>query len=254
LRLVVRNLKVRYKNSALGFFWSFLNPLTQVIVMTIAFRYIMGSQIENYSVHLFTVLLPWQFFAQAVSDGSVSVAENIPLMKKFPFPRIVLPMSTIISNFVHLVLGLTVLVAIFVVLRVAVLPSFAWVPLFLVIQLMFMLGVLMMVAVLRMYYDDIRFILEAVLRLGFFLTPLVYNIQMVMESDRLTALHKELYLLLNPLTPVMIGYRSALLEGGVWPLENFWFYIGVSAGISGLVLVIGIIVWRRYEWQLPELL
>jgi len=155
---------------------------------------------------------------------------------------------------VHLLLGLTVLVAIFVVLRVAVLPSFAWVPVFMLIQLMFMLGVLMMVAVLRMYYDDIRFILEALLRLWFFLTPLVYNIQMVMESEQLTALHKQLYLILNPLTPVMIGYRSALLEGGVWPLPDFWFYIGVSAAISALVLVIGMVVWRRYEWQLPELL
>lgn len=253
-RLVARNLKVRYKNSALGFFWSFLNPLMQVVVMTIAFRHIMDLQIENYSVQLFTVLLPWQFFSQAVSDGSVAVAENNPLLRKFPFPRAILPLCTLLSNLVHLLLGMTVLAAVFIVLRVAILPSFAWVIVFMAIQMMFMLGLLLMVSVLRMYYDDIRFILEALLRLWFFLTPLVYNVQMVMDAEKLTALQKQLYLLLNPLTPVMVGYRSALLEGGVWPMEDFWFYVGVSAAISALVLAVGVFVWRRYEWQLPELL
>lgn len=253
-RLVARNLKVRYKNSALGFFWSFLNPLMQVVVMTIAFRYIMGLQIENYSAQLFTVLLPWQFFSQAVSDGSVAVAENNPLLRKFPFPRIILPLCTLFSNLIHLLLGMTVLVVIFLALPVAILPSFAWVIVFMAIQMMFMMGLLMLVAVLRMYYDDIRFILEALLRLWFYLTPLAYNIQMVMDSERLTALQKQLYLLGNPMTPVMIGYRSALLEGGVWPIENFWFYVGVSAAVSAVVLLAGAIVWRRYEWQLPELL
>ncbi len=253
-RLVARDLKVRYKNSALGFFWSFLNPVAQIIVMTIAFRYIMNSPIENFSVQLFTVYLPWQFFQQALSDGSVCVAENVMLMKKYPFPRVVLPAATIISNFIHLLFAITVIIAIFLVLHVAVMSSFLYVPLFLLILILFLLGLVLIVAVLRMYYDDIRFILEALLRLWFFLTPLVYNIEQVMDSARLTMLQKQLYLLLNPLTPLMIGFRTALLGGGAWPIENFWFYVGVSGAVSCMVLLVGIVVWRRYEWQLPELL
>ena len=263
--LVSRNLKVRYKNSALGFVWSFLNPLAQIVVMTIVFRYIIGINIPNYSVHLFTVYLPWQFFSQALSDGSICVVENVSLLKKFPFPRLILPVATVLSNLIHMVLGVLLLVAIFIVLRVVVTPAFALVPVFLLIQLAFMLGLMLMVAVMRMYYEDIRFALEAVLKLWFYLTPLVYNIQMVVETDKLALIWKKLYLLLNPITPSMIGYRSALLEGGDWPAlprtfetlpwtECVWFYVCVSAVISVCVFVIGVRVWRKYEWQLPELM
>jgi len=263
--LVSRNLKVRYKNSALGFVWSFLNPLAQIVVMTIVFRHIIGINIPNYSIHLFTVYLPWQFFSQALSDGSICVVENVQLLKKYPFPRLILPVATVLSNLIHMVLGVLLLTAIFVVLRVVVTPAFALVPVFLLIQLAFMLGLMLMVAVMRMYYEDIRFALEAMLKLWFYLTPLVYNIQMVVATDKLSLIWKKLYLLLNPITPSMIGYRSALLEGGNWPAlprllasqpwtESFWFYLGISAIISGAVFVIGVVVWRKYEWQLPELM
>lgn len=263
--LVSRNLKVRYKNSALGFVWSFLNPLAQIAVMTIVFRHIIGINIPNYSIHLFTVYLPWQFFSQALSDGSICVVENVQLLKKYPFPRLILPMATVLSNLIHMVLGVLLLGVIFVVLRVVVTPAFALIPVFLLIQLAFMLGLMLMVAVLRMYYEDIRFALEAVLKLWFYLTPLVYNIQMVVATDKLSLIWKKLYLLLNPITPAMIGYRSALLEGGDWPAlprlfaalawtESFWFYLGVSAVISVAVFFVGVAVWRKYEWQLPELM
>lgn len=264
-RLVARNLKIRYKNSALGFFWSFLNPLMQIIVMTIAFRYIIGVDIPNYSVQLFTVFLPWMFFQQAISDGSVCVAENTALMKKFAFPRVVLPTAVIASNFIHFALGCTVLVAIFLVLRVAVLPSFLFVPVFLAIEVIFLMGLMLIFSVLRMYYDDIRFILEALLRLWFYLTPLAYNIQMVMGADQLELWQKKAYLVLNPLTPLMVGFRTSLLEAGKWPelvqfidgvpwTGSFWFYVGISATISMILLLLGAKVWRKYNWQLPELL
>ncbi len=264
-RLVARNLKIRYKNSALGFFWSFLNPLMQIIVMTIAFRYIIGVDIPNYSVQLFTVFLPWMFFQQAISDGSVCVAENTALMKKFAFPRVVLPTAVIASNFIHFALGCTVLVAIFLVLRVAVLPSFLFVPVFLAIEVIFLMGLMLIFSVLRMYYDDIRFILEALLRLWFYLTPLAYNIQMVMGAEQLELWQKKAYLVLNPLTPLMVGFRTSLLEAGKWPelvqfidgvpwTGSFWFYVGISATISMILLLLGAKVWRKYNWQLPELL
>ncbi len=252
--LVKRDLKVRYKNSALGFFWSFLNPLTQIIVMTIAFRYIIQIDMPNYSVQLFVVFLPWMFFMQTLGDGADCVAQDAALIKKFAFPRIILPISKMLSNFVHMLFGYVVLIAIFIYLNIVVHPSFVLVPVFFVIQMIFMLGLVLIFSVLRMYYDDIRFILEALLRLWFYLTPIAYNIEHVLSSAQIAPFLKKLYIMANPLTPLTIGYRKALLEGGQWPMEQFWGYVGVSAELSILVLVIGLLVWRRHSWQFPELL
>ncbi len=265
MALVARNMQVRYKNSALGFLWSFLNPLTQIAVMTIAFRYIMNSPIENFSVHLFAVYLPWMFFQQSLGDGSVCVLENAPLLRKYPFPRVILPAATVLSNLIHMVLGAVVLVAILLYLQVAIRPVLLYVPLFLVVLLAFLLGLMLMVAVMRMYYEDIRFALEAVLRLWFFLTPLVYKMEQVLDTPRLSMAMKQLFVLLNPITPLMVGMRAALLEtqwppqmpsvpGGIWPAADFWFYFAFSAAVSLVTLVVGLHVWRKYEWKLPELM
>ncbi|MFP3902956.1 MAG: ABC transporter permease [Armatimonadota bacterium] len=252
--LVKRDLKVRYKNSALGFFWSFLNPLTQIIVMTIAFRYIIQIDMPNYSVQLFVVFLPWMFFMQTLGDGADCVAQDAALIKKFAFPRIILPISKMLSNFVHMLFGYVVLIAIFIYLGIVVHTSFALVPVFFIIQMIFMLGLVLIFSVLRMYYDDIRFILEALLRLWFYLTPIAYNIEHVLSSAQIAPFLKNLYIMANPLTPLMIGYRKALLEAGQWPMEQFWGHVGLSAELSILILVIGLLVWRRHSWQFPELL
>jgi len=264
--LVARNVQVRYKNSALGFLWSFLNPVMQIVVMTVAFRYIMNSPIENFSVHLFAVYLPWMFFQQSLGDGSTCILENAPLLRKYPFPRIVLPAATIISNFVHMVLSVLVLVVILLYLRVAIRPVVLYVPVFVGVLLVFLLGLMLLIAVMRMYYEDIRFALEAVLRLWFFLTPLVYNMQQVLDTERLSLPLKQLYVLLNPVTPLMVGMRAALLEpdqwpppmppapGGLCPGAEFWFYFVVSAVVALIALAAGVHVWRKYEWKLPELM
>lgn len=264
--LVARNVQVRYKNSALGFLWSFLNPVMQIIVMTVAFRYIMNSPIENFSVHLFAVYLPWMFFQQSLGDGSTCILENAPLLRKYSFPRIVLPAATIISNFVHMVLSVLVLVVILLYLRVAIRPVVLYVPVFVGVLLVFLLGLMLLIAVMRMYYEDIRFALEAILRLWFFLTPLVYNMQQVLDTTRLNLTIKQLYVLLNPVTPLMVGIRAALLEPDQWPPpmpaapgglcagSEFWFYLVVAAVISLITLAVGVYVWRRYEWKFPELM
>lgn len=256
--LVKRDLKVRYKNSALGFFWSFLNPLAQIFVMTIAFRYIIQIDMPNYSMRLFVVFLPWMFFQQTMADGADCVAKDAPLIKKFAFPRMILPISKMLSNFVHMFFGYIVLAALFVYYDIVIHPTAIYVPLFFLIQMVFMLGLILIFAVLRMYYDDIRFILEAVLRLWFYLTPIAYNLEHVMNADRIPAILKEVYIMANPLTPLMVGYRKALLPAhgavGSWPVDNFWYYVGISAAVSAVIAVIGVIFWRRHSWQFPELL
>jgi lipopolysaccharide transport system permease protein len=252
-QLVRRDLRVRYKNSALGFFWSFLNPLMQITILTIVFKYIMGSTVPNFSMELFTCYLPWMFFNQSLNDGAVCVAHDFLLVKKYAFPRIIIPISSLLSNFIHLCLGYVVLLVIFLVLPVALNVHFLWVIPLLVIQCALTLGLVLMLATLHMYYEDIKFILGSVTQLLFFLCPIVYTIEQVVGSDRLSPFWKDVYLLGNPLTPLFIGYRTALLHGGEWPIPHYFMYLGVSALWALAALLLGCLVWRRYQWHFPEL-
>lgn len=253
LQLAQRDLKVRYKNSALGFFWSFLNPVVQIVVLTIVFKYIMESQIKNFSMELFTCFLPWMLFSQSLSDGAVCVSKDFHLVKKYVFPKIILPISSLLSNFVHLVLGFVVLGVIFLLLPVAFNVYFLWVIPLLAIQSVLTLGLVLILGTLQVYYEDIRYIIHWGLSLLFFMCPIVYTIEQVMASGRLSPLWREIYLLGNPLTPLIIGYRTALLHGGEWPVSDFFFYLGVSLLWSIVILGLGLIVWRRYEWHFAEL-
>jgi lipopolysaccharide transport system permease protein len=253
-QLVQRDLKVRYKNSALGFVWSFLNPLMQVLVLTVAFKFIMGAPTKNFSVELFTCLLPWMFFLQSLGDGTVCLIKDGYMLKKYAFPTIILPAVTIASNLFHLLLGYAVMFAVFIVVPVTFHWSFLWVIPLLAIQCVLILGLILVLAVAQIYYDDVRFLQNWILQLVFFLSPIVYTVQQVMDSPRLPDLAKELYLAANPITPLLIGYRAALLYGGQWPLPNFFFYLGISAGWAVLALVFGLWLFRRHERMLPELI
>lgn len=253
-QLVQRDLKVRYKNSALGFFWSFLNPLMQVAVMTVAFKFIMGAPIKNFSVELFTCLLPWMFFLQSLGDGTVCLLKDVQLLKKYAFPTLILPAAAIISNLFHLLLGYVVMFLVFVTVPVVFHWSFLWVIPFLFIQCVLIFGLILILAVAQVYYDDIRFLQNWVLQLVFFLSPIVYTVQQVTTSPRLPELAKELYLTLNPITPLLMGYRAALLYGGQWPVPNFFFYLGVSAVWAVLALLLGLWLFHRHQRLLPELI
>lgn len=251
-QLVRRDLKVRYKNSALGFFWSFLNPLMQIVILTIVFKYIMGSKIQNFSMELFTCYLPWMFFAQSLNDGAVCVAKDYLLVKKYAFPRIILPISSLLSNAVHLLLGFVVLFVIFAILPVPFNPWWLWTIPLLLIQCLLTLGLVLMLGTLHMYYEDIRFILNSLTQLLFFLCPVVYSISQVLESDRLSVFWKEVYLIANPLAPLFVGYRTALLHGGEWPVEGYYTYLLISLAWAVVIFIIGALVWRRHQWHFPE--
>jgi ABC-type polysaccharide/polyol phosphate export permease len=107
-QLVKRDLKIRYKNSVLGFFWSLLNPLIQVATITIVVKYILGLEIANYSAYLLAAYLPWAFFQMALLDSSQILIAHRDLLRKVYFPREALPLSAVLSNLVHFALALVV--------------------------------------------------------------------------------------------------------------------------------------------------
>jgi len=253
LLLISRNLKVRYRGSALGFFWSLLNPLLQVAVFVVVFKYIMDLKEENFAFKVLFCYMAWMFFLQTVLDGTVSVAENIQIVRTTYFPRVLLPLATLGSNLFHFCLVGVIFITIFWVHPVHVpLRCALAVPLFVLLQMMLMLGVLLILASLSALYSDVRFVATTFLNLWFFLTPIIYSARQALASERAHEWMKVAFTL-NPLTPIMAAYRSLLLEG--WrhlPFEGFWESLAACVGTTVVLLVIGMVVFWRLQWRFPE--
>ena len=227
--LVRRNLKVRYKNSVLGFLWSLLNPLMQIAVWYFVFKIILGNPEENYMAFLITGFLPWLFFSQSVLDSTMCVTQEMALIKKAYFPRVILPLSSLFSNLIHLALAFVVLLGLFAIWRVDVNVHYLLIiPSTLLIAL-FAYGLSAMLGAWSVFYGDVKFIVGNLLSLWFFLTPVLYSLsgflnRSVRAKEWLTSLIaqwlpaiKTLYFL-DPVAIGIVGYRSALLNGGQNPI------------------------------------
>jgi lipopolysaccharide transport system permease protein len=250
--LARRDLKVRYKNSVLGFFWSFLNPVLQIMVYWFLINYGLNVHTENYRAQLFACFIPWMFFSQALQDGSQAVIKNLPLVKKVSFHRQALPLSSLASNFVHFVLARVVLGVVFIYLAIRWHMGLTWAYLpvamaGLVVQVVFCYGLMLITCSLSVFYEDILFLLAALLNLWFFLSPVLYSVDIV--RHRLSDALAQVYLL-NPMAPPLIAYRSIIPPNA--PPPGFALYFGIAAAVAAATLLLGQWVFRRVEWLFPE--
>ncbi|MFB3882156.1 MAG: ABC transporter permease [Armatimonadota bacterium] len=227
--LVRRNLKVRYKNSLLGFAWSLLNPLMQIGVWYFVFKILFQHDEPNFMALLITGFLPWLFFSQTVLDSTGCVTQEMALIKKAYFPRSILPLSAVLSNLIHLALAFVVVIALFAVWGVDVNIHFLWIIPATALVTVFAYGLSAMLAAWSAFYADVRFIVGNLMGLWFFLTPVLYPVSLVLSKridephnwvERALQSHlpvlKQIFLL-DPITIGVEGYRSALLHGG----QNF---------------------------------
>jgi ABC-2 type transport system permease protein len=227
--LVRRNLKVRYKNSILGFAWSLLNPLMQIGVWYFVFKILFGRDEPNFMALLVTGFLPWLFFSQTVLDSTACVTQEMALVKKAYFPRTILPLSVLLSNLIHLAFAFIVLLALYAVWGVDVTIYYLWVIPATLLVAVFAYGLSAMLAAWSVFYADVRFIIGNLIGLWFFLTPVLYPVYHVLKGslknpDNVVEIFLSAHLeplkkvfMLDPLTIGVESYRSALLYGG----ENF---------------------------------
>lgn len=251
LNLVLRDLKSRYKRSVLGFLWSLLNPLAMMLVFTVVFTVIMPSQIENYPIFLLCGLLPWNFFTGALMLSINSVAGNANLVKKVYFPREVLPISSVLANLVNFLLGLAVLMVVLIVVR-ADFSSWLWLlPFVIIIQTCFTLGVALFLSAVNVYYRDTLMIMDVVLLAWFFLTPVVYSINILPPSYQVLGLTinvQRLMYILNPMASLIATYRDLLYWGYRTDLD-FFLRTAVTAMA---VLLIGYRFFVRHSHDFGE--
>jgi ABC-type polysaccharide/polyol phosphate export permease len=254
--LVRRDLKLRYKNSVGGIAWSLLNPLMQILVITLVMKFIQARPIANYSAYLFVLFL-WNFIQVTLADGCVAILSNAQLVRKVYFPRAILPLATLLGNLFHFAVAFAFTILYFFVLRTY--PEHLSLKILLVVPVLFFnsalcLGFAFILAYLNVFYEDVRFIVNAVLQLGFFTLPIFFTIEQVRAKG-----YYDLYML-NPIAAFMVTYQRALLPPpdvsmagtAVLPVDIPWNYFALGCGVSIAVLLMGFALFNHYQWEMAE--
>jgi lipopolysaccharide transport system permease protein len=239
--LVLRDLKVKYKGSTLGFLWSLLNPLLMIVVYTVAFKYVMKIRVPNFPIFLFSALLPWNFLSSTLSMGVTSITENSNLVKKVYFPREVLPLSIVLVNLFHFCLSFLVLIPALLFFKIT--PGFSFLFLLVIVffQTFFVLGLTLLASALDVYYKDVKHFLEVMLNLWFWLTPIIWPLNLAPEK-------LQDYVYLNPFTAFVQAYRDIILHNQ-FP-NPFILTILVVTGI--LAFLLGALVFQKKQRRFAE--
>lgn len=242
--LVRRDLKGRYKGSVLGFLWTFLNPLLQLVVYTLVFSVIMRNGIEDYYLYLFVALVPWIFFSTSVTGGSSSVWAQQDMVKKIYFPREVLPIEFVTSQFVNMLLSLLVVLVVLLVSGKGINPvAFLCLPVIMVVEYMLALGIALIVSAATVYLRDLEYLLSIITMAWQFLTPVMYSVDQV-------PVELMPIFMLNPMTPVIIAYRDILYYKEVPQLGTLVHAAVLGAGL----MIIGFIVFRKLQRRFAEVM
>jgi lipopolysaccharide transport system permease protein len=240
--LVARELKARYRGSALGFVWSFINPLMLLIVYSVIFTTILPNPSEEtkpYPLFFFCGLLPWTWFSASLTEATGSLIAGGNLIRKVLFPAEVLPIVTVFSNLVHFLLGLPILIIFLIAYHHYPSPlHLLWFPVIVLVQLVFTIGLSLALAALTVHFRDIRDILSNVLQLWFFATPIIYSWRqpgVIYDHHRLMQM--------NPMMDLAVGYQEVFFFR-----EDFGAWKGILA-----VAALSVVVFLAGYWLFDRL-
>ena len=256
--LVIRDLKVRYKNSVLGVLWSLLNPMLMMIVFSIIFTVAFGRQdIREYPVFFLVGLIPWQFFSGSLISGTVSITGNSGLVKKIFFPREMLPVAAVLSNLVNFGFAMIVLVVFLYAFGLGLTWHALWVIPLLITQIIFVLGLVFLLGSINVFYRDVLMILDVVVLAWFFLTPIMYPLDLFGSSQVLLGIEfdpGQVMRWVNPMASIIDGYRTVLwgnMESS-GPVPMFVPYVIRTFVTSVIVFIMGYLVFLRTEGLFGE--
>ncbi len=240
--LVWRDVKVRYKQTVLGVIWVILQPLASMLIFTILFGVLLNAPSGGvpYPVFAFAGLLPWNYFASALTRSSTSVVNSANLVTKIYFPRLVIPLSAVFSGLVDFAVSSVVFAVIMLLYGIAPTPAILLLPLFLLLAMMTALGFGLWLSALNVRYRDINYLVPFLVQIWMYLTPVVYATTLIPERYRFL-------LSLNPMTGVVEGFRRALLGPGVTDTVLAPGLVAVSVGIALAVFLSGLVFFRTTE-------
>jgi ABC-2 type transport system permease protein len=240
--LVVKDLKLKYRGSVLGFVWSLANPLLMIAVYTIAFTYIIRQPTPGFVFYVMLGILAWTFFANAIAMSTGSVVDSGGLLRSVWFPRAILPLATVLFNLAQYLLTIAVFLPVLMLLyRKGPTTAAVAYPVFLLLQVVFTAGLALLLSVATAVFRDVRHLVEVALAILCWTTPIVYEIARVPE--RLRPL-----IALSPLTPFVTAYHDIFYYGR-WPAAPVWALAFTYAGVT---IVAGLWLMTRSEDRLTE--
>jgi lipopolysaccharide transport system permease protein len=249
--MVWRDVKVRYKQTALGVLWVLLQPLLSTLVFTVIFGILLDVPSNGlpYPIFAYAGLLPWQYFAGALTRTSTNLVDNANLITKVYFPRLTIPLSGVLSGLVDFAVGLILLAALLALYRVPLTPAVLLLPFFLLLAMITALGFGLWLSALNVRYRDIKQLVPFIVQLWMYLTPVIWPVTIIPEQFRPL-------LALNPMTGVVSGFRWALLgdasavTGMQAPVALFILSVLIAVG----VLISGLFFFRSTERTFADII
>ena len=237
--LIWRDIKVRYKQTLLGVAWAVLQPFLTMVVFSVFFGSLAKVPSDGipYPIFAYTALLPWQLFSRALTESSNSLVANQRLITKVYFPRLVIPISAVLSGLVDFAIAFVILVGMMVYYRIVPTLAALTLPLFLVLAMVTALAVGLWLSALNVQYRDVHYLIPFITQFWLFATPIAYSASLVRYRWR------GLYGL-NPMVGVVEGFRWALLSS---PASGTRSLVLISAAVVGVLLVGGLFYFRRME-------
>jgi ABC-2 type transport system permease protein len=239
--LVSKEIRARYKASVLGFLWTFVNPLLTLIVYSFVFSIVLKQTIKNYSMFLFVALLPWNYIAMSITQGTTSLVQNVSLVKKIYFPRAILPLSLVLANMVNYLLGLIILIPALAIFHIRFTDALVAFPVVLAIETLLVTSLTLLVAVGTVYFRDLEHIIGIFVMLWFFMTPIVYSIDTI--PTKLRNIFN-----FNPASPIIEAYRAIFFYGR-WP---DWVTLGWLTLEFTLFLIVCWFAFMRLQRTVAE--
>ena len=232
--LVQRDLTVRYKRSVLGFFWTMLNPLLLMIILSVVFSTVFRFAVQHFEVYFLSAYLGWTFFAQTTTGAMSSLAWNGALMKRVRVPKMIFAFSTVLSGLVNLGLSLLPLLVIMVIVGAPLTPALLFLPVSFLVLAVFVFGVSLGLSAAAVYFDDVAQMYGVALMGLMYLTPIFYPIAIIPQ--------KYLWLIrLNPLVYLLELARAPIYEGRLPSLHD----LEISAACAVGALFVGAAIFRR---------
>jgi lipopolysaccharide transport system permease protein len=234
--LILKDIRIRYRNMSLGIFWSLLNPLVMTAVLWFVFTKLFVNQIPHFAVFVLCGMVPYNVVTLSWLVGTTSLVENAGLIKRVPVPRMIIPVASVFGNCVHMSTQVGLLLLLVLGSGLGVNRYWWWLIFIWAMAITFVTGLSLVFAALNVYVRDVRYVVESSNLVLFWLVPIFYQFSKIPQQFR------EIYQL-NPIAALVLASRNVLLEG-IAPPTSLLIKLAIS---STCMLIVGVLVFRRLE-------